>query len=108
MISDLLLILQWHRGEGNEISAECLLATMCSRGHDLPGLPSLRALVRDARLQRHVICSNDKGYFLPTTLNEAMNSINRRLRDPAGDQMHTARILRQAAREQFGGQLRLI
>jgi hypothetical protein len=108
MIPDLLLVLLHHQGRDHAISADELLTAMRHRGHDIPGLPALRGLIHDARQQRHVICSGDEGYFLPTTLSEAINSINERLRDPAGDQMRTARILRQAAREQFGRQLQLM
>lgn len=108
MISDLMVVLAAHQGAANAISADELLATMRRRGHDIPGMPSLRGLVHDARLQRKLICSCDHGYFLPTTLNEAIDAINERFRDPAADQLRTARILRQTAREQFGGQLRLM
>lgn len=108
MIADLMVVLAAHQGAANAISADELLATMRRRGHKLPHMKNLRDLIHDARQARHVIASCQAGYFLPTTLNEAMDSINRTLRTPGGDLMHTARILRQAAREQFGGQLRLM
>lgn len=105
MFHDLIRILMHHRGKGNEISAAALLLTMNQQGANLSGLPDLRALVHSARLNGNLIASNDAGYFLPSNLNEAMEFIDDRLRHPAGDQMHTARVLRNLARRQFGGQL---
>lgn len=106
-IADLIVVLQRHRGEGNEISADELLATMRSRGHDIAGLPTLRALVHDARMQHEIICSNAKGYYMATCLEEA-KAFAERLRDPSRDMMHTARVVRQSAVAKFGGQLRMM
>ncbi len=108
MIPDLLCILANHQGRENAISAECLLAIMRNHGWDLPALNALRGLIHDARQQGHVIASSGAGYFLPLTLDEALESIRLRLMDPAADQLRTARIMRRAAIRQFGGQLRLI
>ncbi len=108
MIHDLLYILRNHQGKDNPISADDLLVGMRNFGYEISGLPELRELIHDARLLHHLICSSGRGYFIPTTLNEALAFVEDKLRDPARDLMHTARVVRQAAREHFGGQLRML
>ncbi len=107
-ITALLQILDFHRGRSAAISADALLENMRRYGCDVPGMPALRGLVHDARQAGHLITSCDDGYFLPTNLNEAMENIDMRFIVPGRDLLRTARILRRVARQQFGGQLRLI
>lgn len=105
----LLHILEFHRGRNQAISADELLMRMKRFGCDVPSLPAMRDLVHDARKDRHLIASCDAGYFLPVDLAEATEFIEK-LRTPAIDMLHTARIMRTQARQEFGEgqQLRMI
>ena len=99
-------ILDQHVGEENAISwADLCWQVNRSINSDVNS-NDLRGIIHDMRKSRVLICSSSKGYYRPKDYNEVKNFTDR-LRQPARDQLLTARILRDAARNEFAGQMEM-
>lgn len=105
-ISDRIrLFREQHTGQGSEISLERMLDVLHMEGETL-GKAELRSVIRKMRLAGDLICSNDRGYYWPADLREALEFVQQ-FKEPAGDRMRTARIFKRAAKAEFGHQLRM-
>lgn len=93
------IFLEPHVGSTNAMPAAELLAEIRSLGFIVTE-PQLRETIRQMRKVGHLICSDAGGYFLPRDKAEAF-AFTDRLREPARDLLHTARVLRGAARNAF-------
>ncbi len=95
-----------HIGSERPIRAESLAAAI--EGDDKIGIPALRTAIHEMRQRGYLIASGQDGYFLPKDLSEAMAYVEEQLRTPARDMLRTVRRQREAARQQFGGQLTML
>lgn len=95
-------ILASHRGKENSIP----LSELSGHFEGLKGW-EMRDLIHEMRQDGILIASSPSGYYLPSTLNEALHYIEIQFRVPSRDQLRTARIQRQAAQRQFGGQFEM-
>ena len=98
-------ILDNHVGDENAISWMDLHGAISWRDPIDPS--ELRAIIKSMRKSGSLIASSSRGYSRPKSLKEAMTYIDRQFRNPAKDELKTARIQRKIAREQFGGQMGL-
>ncbi len=99
-------VMSAHVGEPQALPADDLAASLKRSGHDLT-ISALRGVIHDMRQRGYLIASSQAGYFIPASLNEALAYVDAQLRVPARDVLQTARRQRQAALEQFGGQMSL-
>ncbi len=97
-------IMSAHVGAEKPISASDLMKALITHSHDITEA-ALRNTIHDMRQQGYLIASSKDGYYLPSNLQEAMAYLDDQLRTPARDMLQTVRRQRNAAREQFGGQL---
>ena len=93
-------ILDQHIGEENAIS----WADLCWQVDPNIDAGELRGIIREMRKTESLICSSTRGYYKAKDFKEIKNFTDR-LRKPARDQMHTARIMRDAGRRHFFGQI---
>lgn len=91
-----------HVGAEQAMPAAELLAAIRSMGWTIAE-PELREVIREMRKEGAVICSNEDGYFIPATMDEAKKFYDR-MRRPGLDRLHTARLFREAARRWFDSQ----
>ena len=95
-------ILNQHIGEENAIP----WAELCWQVNPDMDANELRGIIREMRKSESLICSSPHGYYKAKDYDEVKNFTDR-LRQPSRDQLHTARVMRDAARRQFAGQLNM-
>jgi hypothetical protein len=102
----ILSILAQHQGKESAINAEELFRTLKGQYFiDMAGTPDLRAMIREMRQRGELIASCSGGYYVPVSLEEALEYVELQFRAPSRDQLYTARIQREAAKQKFGGQM---
>lgn len=102
----ILFVLDSHKGKDSAINADdLLLAVNTQFFSDLRGTPELRAVIREMRQHGDLIASSSNGYYLPNSLQEALEYVELQFRAPSRDQLYTARVQRDAAKVKFGGQM---
>ena len=104
-IADLIeYILDQHNGQENAISWEDLTFKVNNEYLTPVDAKVVRDVIHDLRKNKSLICSSPKGYYRPSSWQE-VKEFTDRLRDPSRDQLATARILRDAGRRKFFGQM---
>jgi len=105
----------WHRGREKRAEKWAFVEKVCGviipeveRNNNNPYERRVRMAMSELRKADVLICSDPKGgYWMADSLEDAL-SISEDFRNRARDLLLTSRKLRQEARREFGGQLRLI
>jgi hypothetical protein len=104
-VKDLIeYIMDQHIGEENAISWDDLTNLVNNQYLTRVDPKNIRDIIHELRKNQSLICSSSKGYYRPKDWQE-VKEFTDRLRDPSRDQLATARILRDAGRRKFFGQL---
>jgi hypothetical protein len=101
---DLLRILNGHCGKARKIGGAALLAQVRLSGVKVSERV-FRYAIHELRRDGYLICSmpgDDGGYWLACSLDEFTEFIEREIHPKAMDLLETEKVMRSAARQQFG------
>lgn len=106
---DLLRILHCHHGKDRKIGGAALLAQVRLSGVKVSERV-FRYAIHELRRDGYLICSmpgEDGGYWIASSLDEFTEFIDQEIHPKAMDLLETEKVMRQAARQQFGEAVQL-